>query len=111
MSHSKLEAAATEVKALRAGLEDAGFAQGNSAGELRRGRLWVKTGYVMGEYYVDVWLKDERGATVEPGSQHRVKWHENVEEGAGVALAAALAGWKGRVSDKWPPKGFPGTHR
>lgn len=111
MSHSKLEAAAAEVKVLRAALEDAGFVPGNSSGELRRGRLWVKTGYVMGEYYVDVWLKDDRGAIVEPGSQHRVKWHENVEPGAGAGLARALTGWKDRASDKWPPKGFPGAHR
>lgn len=106
-----MEAVAAEVRAMRDALEADGFEVGNSAGELRRGRCWVKTGYVMGEYYVEVWLKDERGGVVVPGSKHLVRWHKGVAPGSGVELARVIASWKGRAKDRWPPRGFPGEHR
>ena len=102
---------AVEVRELREALEAAGFGLGNSSGELRRGRVWVRTGYVMGEYYVETWLKDERGGVVAPGSKHMVRWHPGVAPGSGRELAAVIAGWKDTAKAKWPPAGFPGEHR
>lgn len=102
---------ALEVREMREALEASGFAIGNSSGELRRGRVWVRTGYVMGEYYVEAWLKDERGGVVVPGSKHMVRWHPGVPRGEGAKLAAVIAAWKDTPKAKWPPADFPGTHR
>lgn len=110
MSHGVLQVAADQVREFRDTLADAGFELGNASGELRRGRCWVRTGYVMGEYYVVVWLKDERGGVVEQGSAHLVRWRYNVPVGAGVELALVLAGWSDQPGEPWPPVGFPGEH-
>lgn len=85
------EQAAKEVREMRDFLMAHEFAPANAVGELRRGKVWVATGYVMGEYTVTVFLRPT-GAGV-PVGETRVRLLQGVKPGLGLQIADHLVSW------------------